>query len=476
MASLFSKRKAKRIGKEEQRAQAEDEDAGELSPHPSPIQALLTYFPSLQTADSSSVDSGPVVRRPGLNAPKSKSKLRLSFNPAETESKDTDATDGVEDGDTRPQSPARNANSAPRSKLPKISKEFPLRRDDETQNRPTYSKDYLQELKNSTPSTPKDLSTYPSSVEDEDTQAVLDLDITTKFGPSISLQSQSKSRIPTAAEIQEKKDRRARLAHEREAATTSEDNPDYISLDAYDSDGEFKPQRLQVGTHLHKEPHNAQEHTRLLHDDEDIAEGFDAFVEDAGRVTLSKKGLRAQQTAEREAIRRAIEGGHHHSSAAASDADESDSDASLNEQYEAAQTTHGIASGAHSRRQQAALKPRRPTHLKPIPRMNEMTSRLKSRIQELQMRRTLLGKRRAEIGAEKIEVAGRKAHIQTLLRDTGEEFERVRREVLEKGGGDIGSSGSGGRRGLSGDGIGNGNGNGEQQRGLESLGTMEGGP
>src|SRR5256886_8117286 len=37
-----------------------------------------------------------------------------------------------------------------------------------SEDRPSYSKDYLNELRNSTPSTPKDLSSYNSSIEDDE--------------------------------------------------------------------------------------------------------------------------------------------------------------------------------------------------------------------------------------------------------------------------------------------------------------------
>ncbi|KAL2044526.1 hypothetical protein ABVK25_012406 [Lepraria finkii] len=88
--------------------------------------------------------------------------------------------------------------------------------------------------------------------------------------------------IPSAAEIAEKKLRRARPAlrrrRPRPQQTGQEQEQNYIPLDAYDSDGEFKPQRLQLGTYLHQ-PEKSKD-TRLEREDEDIAEGFEQFIED----------------------------------------------------------------------------------------------------------------------------------------------------------------------------------------------------
>ena len=85
--------------------------------------------------------------------------------------------------------------------------------------------------------------------------------------------------IPSAAEIEEAKARRARKAQEANA-------DDFIALDDYDSDGEFRPQRMQVSKFLDK---SSAKDTRLVRDDEDIAEGFEAFVDDPESKTGRKE-------------------------------------------------------------------------------------------------------------------------------------------------------------------------------------------
>lgn len=376
-------------------------------------------FSSRQDADESTLDSGPVVRRPVSAAPKSKSKLRLSFNPIDNEGRDEKTQRQDDEEQQRPQSTNR---SYPTTTLNRSSRDVLDRSNELLQDRPSYSKDYLQELKNSTPNTPKDLSTYNSSIEDDDQ---LNLDIATKFG-----EGRIGTSIPSAAEIREKKERRARLAKEQGAE-------DFISLEDYDSDGEFKPQRMQISMYSQRDQ---DRDTRLVREDEDIAEGFDEFVEDSGRVTLSKKKLREQSKKEREIVRNQIE-------EAEGSSEEDDSDAELNESYVAAQTSRGM-DGSGARRLQYQ-KPKQPSYLAPIPKLNSVINRFRGRLQELEMRKTLLLKRKADVQKEKLEVATRQEHIQKLLSEAAEEFERLRAEMLESRGVDLSKvNGSGSERGL----------------------------
>lgn len=150
--------------------------------------------------------------------------------------------------------------------------------------RPSYSKDYLEELKKSTPSTPRDLIPLGGE-EEEESRAI---DIASKFGPSATLTSvEPVSLIPTAAEIQEKKARRARLAKEQQAAGDDEEEPW-----ASDDSDAFRTMRNEISLR----PKEKYAETRLVRDDEDMAEGFEEYVED-GNISLGRK-------AEREAERR----------------------------------------------------------------------------------------------------------------------------------------------------------------------------
>jgi len=349
------------------------------------------------------LDSGPVVRRPTTGVPKNKSKLRISFNASEAEV--SEGRDSVTVDVGRPS--RLGLSSAPQSRLLRP----PEREDIEGQNhdRPTYNKAYLEELRHSTPSTPRDLSSYNSPSRELSEPS---LDIESKFGR----RALSSDRIPSAAEIREKKERRARLAMERRAA--GED--DFIPLEDYDSDGEFKPRRMQVGTYLPKED---EKDSRLVPEDEDIAEGFDDFVEDSGRVTLSTKGLREQSRREREQMREMID-------EAQGDSEEDESEAERNDAYEFAQTHHGMDGlAAHRAQTREARRPRQPKETTPVPTIAAGLARLREAIQRCEFERARIEKRRADIRREKAEIAASQEHIQKSLEESGKELEKLKEQT-----------------------------------------------
>ena len=148
--------------------------------------------------------------------------------------------------------PRRGASSAIQDRLKQAS----IR--DEEPERPSYSKSYLDELRNSTPSTPRDLSL--TTTPDPDEQRMVDIE--SKFGKPSPLSNSTS--IPSATEIAERKARRARLALEQSAATNDPESEDFIPLEAYDSDGEFKPTRMQVGTYVSDNHSSNDKNTRLV--------------------------------------------------------------------------------------------------------------------------------------------------------------------------------------------------------------------
>lgn len=353
-------------------------------------------------------DSGPIVRRPGpSNAPKNKSKLRVSFGPGQT---DTDATDeGITE--VKPLKKAtlvkQDANNhlLKRSWSPSASLEQSLPRSGHDDGRPTYSKDYLNELRNSTPSTPKDLSAHTS----EDDQSSKAVDILSKFGAND--EEASSSAIPTEAEIREKKERRARLAKEQ----------DFISLDE-----DQGASSLQLSTRKeHKE-------TRLVRDDEDLAEGFDDYVEDPGRVGLGKKAKAAQQRREREAMRNMITDAQNIS-------EEEDSEAERILAYEASQTRNAM-DGLGPRGEENDRQSLAPTIITPIPRLSSVLERLRSNISNLEHTRANLSKQMADLQREKAEIAVREVEIQRLLTEAGDRYKQLREESKADGAGTAAAS------------------------------------
>jgi Nineteen complex-related protein 2 len=393
----------------------------------------------------------------------------VSFNPNEAEATQNDTQS---DTDSRTSTPIRASNLARHvlshgtllrhsiAPSPGTPNPIHLRSTSPTpDDRPTYSKDYLNELRNSTPSTPKDLSSYNSSVEEDDDLKTLDL--ISKFGePSAS--TVGTGPIPTEAEIREKKERRARLALEHEATGGQQSHSeDFIPLEDYDSDGEFKPRRMQVSAYLQKEA-SREEETRLVRDDEDIAEGFDDFVEDAGRVTLSRKARREQEKKQREGMRELIE-------QAEDSSEESDSEAEANEAYEIAQSRAGmdglrLSSGGSVMGSLAvkkrAKRTKEPTVLTKIPRLGDVVKGLRERLREMEDEKTRMGKKIEELDEELVDIKSREEDIQQKLIEAGDEFERMKKEVEEKHGGS-------GLRGLL-------NTQKAEERGLESLGGTPG--
>lgn len=442
MATLFSaRRKPKRIVRDDPELQQEEADEGMFTPRRNPqlqpagSDICVPVFSSDEATDRNPVDSGPVVRRPTTNAPKSKSRLRVSFNPGEEDGSSTStARMGTREDGEESELTTRNSRLGPSSAAQTLVNRSSGRdnRDDEGQDhdRPTYNRAYLDELRNSTPSTPRDLSSRDSPSLDLISPAsqAAALDLESKFGKAAISGAASSSRIPTATEIREKKERRARLALEQAANAGTgghgaDSTADFISLEDYDSDGEFKPQRMQVGSYI---PPARETESRLVPDDEDMAEGFDEFVEDSGRVTLSRKGRRQQTVKEREAMRALIddaEGDSHSSSGGGSD---SDSERERHRQYESAQTHHGMDGLAqHAAHTRQANRPRQPRATTAIPKLSIGLTRLRDMVSHLEFERARLDKRRADMARERVDVRASQAHIQTSLEEAGGELERV---------------------------------------------------
>jgi hypothetical protein len=267
------------------------------------------------------------------------------------------------------------------------------------------------------------------------------LDLESKFGKSVL--SSTSSHIPSAAEIKEKKDRRARLAKEQAANAYSGGadggsrggggaGDDFISLEDYDSDGEFRPHRMQVGTAI-SQPR--EKDTRLVHEDEDedIAEGFDEYVEDSGRVTLSKRGLKEQSRQEREAIRNMIAQAEGSASEASDNTDASDSEYERRKEYELAQTHHGMDGLRwHSSRTAQLSRPQQPRETTPIPKLSVGLTRLRDMLSALEFEKTKIVKRKADIERERADIKASQEHIQRSLEEAGQELERMKREHADK--------------------------------------------
>lgn len=304
------------------------------------------------------------------------------------------------------------------------------------ENRPSYSKDYLAELKSSTPSTPKDLHSLPTSDDDEAGRA---LDVASKFGPLAQLPTAITTTIPTETEIREKKERRARLAKE----------PNFLSLDADATSEEEIDERTGRLTIRPKEKYPE---TRLVAEDEDIAEGFDAYVED-GKISLGRKAERDAERKRRAEMADMIASAE---GAGSGDDGSDDSEAERNAAYEAAQTRAGTY-GTIRNRAAEEQRPRTPPRITPLLDLAAVVEKLRTRLKGLEDARAARVSKMEELRAEKREMKEREAWIQTQLRETGEKYERLRFEAGLGAVNGIDGVGEGGRMMVN--------------RGLESLGT-----
>ena len=297
------------------------------------------------------------------------------------------------------------------------SDHMPLR---QSEDRPSYSAEHLNELKTSTPSTPKD-SGSRSAIESQDSKA---LDLAAKFGSDLLVQ-ESNSAIPTDAEIREKKERRARLAKEQ----------DFISLEdedggAADGEDDDSNDERSLLPYAQQKP-SKKEETRLVRDDEDLAEGFDEFVSD-GRIALGKKAEKEQKRRQEVEIRTMIDEAE---GVGSDDSSEDDSEIERRAAYEAAQTKKGME-GLH--KEDESVKPRRPRtppKITPLPTLSGCLEKLKDQLAAKQYSLSMKERRLEEIKKEKEDIKTRQEEVQRLLRETGESYEKLKAKAGADSGG-----------------------------------------
>ena len=344
--------------------------------------------------DGQCIDSGPVVKRPQASKTKQKSKLRLSFGPGGTSMAD----DGDQESEVViPKRPGLAKRALEKSALQRsltpsgAGGQIPLRVGPE-QDRPSYSNDYLKELRDSTPSTPK------PAAEDASEKTV---DVAAKFGEVMKVSTPAA--IPSEAEIREKKARRARLAKEQGAIATEKD---FISLEDDMEDDDWDPQGRR----------EELRDTRLVRDDEDFAEGFDEFVED-GRISLGRKAEKEQILKQREEMRELIDDAEGLS-------DDEDSDLEEKAAYEASQTRAAMGGG-----KDRIDRPRTPPKMTSLPRLSNSLDRLRINLAVLEKSKAQMIDRMEELRKEKADIAVREVEIQVLIKEAGDNYEKLKQEA-----------------------------------------------
>jgi hypothetical protein len=344
------------------------------------------------------VNKPTIGRSSSLMKKKKPASSRLSFGPGEIVS--GDAAEALEEDEAFTPKKATLGRRVIEGNA--VRKSLPLRVPDDDEDRPTYSKDYLNELKSSTPTTPKDLLARQSAVEDEEMLDASELEGAMIVDGDEKSES-SLAAIPSEAEIREKKERRARLAHEQ----------DFISLNDIDDD------RRQLSLL----PRKKEKETRLVREDEDLGEGFDEFVED-GRVSLGRKQEREARRRHRKEMADMI-----HQAEGSSGEESDDSEAERRAAYEAAQTRAGM-DGLHKPNDNPEFSAAQiPSKITPLPVLSECLERLQATLSTMEQE---LAKRRKQLEdskQEKQDIAVREAEVQELLKQAGARYAALKADT-----------------------------------------------
>ncbi|KAG0638610.1 nineteen complex-related protein 2-domain-containing protein [Tuber brumale] len=303
-------------------------------------------------------------------------------------------------------------------------------------DRPTYSKEHLEELRSNTPTIP--LSQQADlEVEDVDMD-VVGADVLeanenttlTKYGES----SKQGTIIPDEGLVRVMKARRAEKAAKAKAE-------DYISLNIGSDDGSG-----EILLKSKKKESRIQRAEDNMYDEEELVK----YVEDGGIVLGSKAAQRAHDRKRREDIRDAIkeaEGIH-------DDAMDMDSDSrdSLVEEWERDQIRKGDfsnPSGGGIARDLEMLS-RQPPDVTPLPNLDDALRRLEETLAAMEFKKAQTVRQMEALQTEKQEISEREVMVQQRLQKASEEYEKLR-----KG---LGIGGSGGGASVIG-------------RGLESFGN-----
>ncbi|KAM0441058.1 hypothetical protein ACHAPT_000363 [Fusarium lateritium] len=345
--------------------------------------------------DNNDEDDGPVVVRPAISRSgslkqkkKPKKASRLSFGGDDGVTGDEEASEVF----TPKKGPLGRAleNSAIKRGLG--TKGLPMRTLGDDDDRPRYSKEYLDELQSSTPNTPQNVSTLPPDDSD-----MMDLDASELEGAVIVESSDFNQPKPTTTilsevEIREKKERRARLAKEK----------DFLSVE--DDEDPFSKKK---------------DDTRLIAEDEDLGEGFDNYVEDGG-LSLGKRAEKERRKHDRQKMAELINAAEGHTSDSSSD-----SDAERRIAYEAAQTRAGMDGLKKPRKDPAQDVLQVPPKIAPLPSLTECLARLQTTLKGMEEEMKGKQARVEKLKREREEIVKREGEVQALLDDTGRKYQEA---------------------------------------------------
>ncbi|KAK6418809.1 hypothetical protein LTR95_017142 [Oleoguttula sp. CCFEE 5521] len=288
---------------------------------------------------------------------------------------------------------------------------------------PSYTSSVLEQLRASTPSTPQPTSTDVATLS----SATQTLDLTSKFGSSLSRYSATPSSIPSAPEIAEKKARRARLAAESQADEFISLDPDDPFLNPASDDDIADPNVTKDASGrliLALKDKYAQAESRLVRDDEDVMEGFEEFTGEGGnRINMGESALPQDLGKRKQDIAAQI---------AAAEGNESDSSASSSgsrdrlQAFEAAQTAAGTFSSTPSAAYPA--RPATPPRISPLPSLDAVILRLKTQMADMRRSHTAKLVEIENLQKGKVRLGEEEVRVQAALKETAEKFEALRAE------------------------------------------------
>ncbi|TLD11875.1 hypothetical protein PspLS_11326 [Pyricularia sp. CBS 133598] len=401
--------------------EASEGDDSNIAPPPPPDSKPK---PTSAAADD---DDGPVVVRPALSragSTKTKKKRlssRLSFGGDAAEADDGDAATDTSFGTPKKTSLSARAfeNSALRGRLPiggSVGRPLVGGEDDG----PRYSKEFLDELANSTPNTPRDISSLrihdgdgPLAYDEAMELDMAELDgavIVNEPGQVTRHKPESTPSILTETQIRERKERRARLAAEQE----------FMPLEGSD---EEEAEYISLGSRRKKD-----KESRLVREDEDLGEGFDEYVEDGG-LSLGRRAEREAAKKRRaemaELINLAEDDGADELTGDLNDDD--DSEAERRAAYEEAQTRAGMdglnQQQKHSTRVGTAGEVFEIPRMKPLPDLAACLAQMQSVLLGMQGDVAAKKAQVARLEIEKEEIVTREAEVQAILDKAGKDYQ-----------------------------------------------------
>lgn len=432
MRSTFASRrpKARIVGRNDEGDDLEenqplDTKAAPLTPSGRPVSGMYILRIALSKRARCALTSFKAL---GGSSSRSKAKkrssLRLSFGPGGTSAADDDEETVVFTPKKSALSRKAIEKNASRKSGLSVGIGVEQLSSTPTVERPTYSKEYLEELRSSTPTAPvaedEDLGDVDMIIADP-TEPMEDNMLSKPDAPPMQ-----GTVIPDEGLVRIMKARRAEKAAKGKRG-------DYISLDASDDDdggGILLKSRKKKESRLQRADDG-------MFDEEELEE----YVED-GRIVLGgKSAQREHDRKRRQGIREAINEaeGLHDDNDIGADSDVSRD--SLAEEWERDQIKKGAFlsnSSSSGITKDLEMLSKKPPQITPLPNLVDALRSLQETLGAMELRKAQTVRQMEALRQEKEEIAQREAMVQERLQRASEEYEKLRGSL------EIGGAGPGG--------------------------------